>query len=216
MRIAAPGPSSRLHAPVAGLLADLFPGLARQHSRALWHSAAGDSLVLCRGFDVPQLVASGFADIGICGYDVGVEWSLRHGRPLFMWALPEVRTSFVTYCTVSGREVSTIYTEYPAITEAWTRSTSQLRDVRVVTLHGSTEGVIRSDPAGAGVLLVTSGDTLRANGLDHDVPLLATDVCVVSRTPDVTDPRLIDVAALLDVGMPSFGKLAANGAGRRG
>lgn len=204
MIVAAPAPSSRLHAPVAALLEEWFPSLVREHPRTLWHRSDDHVLIRCRGFDVPQLVASGAADLGIGGYDVCVEWSLAHERPLTMWALLPMRTSFVTFCTVAGRSVRTIWTEYPAITRAWSATNHALRSARVVPLHGSTEGVIRADPAGGGVLLVTSGETLRANGLDHDVPLLATDVCLVARTPAVVAPGPLDVSSLPALRMPSF------------
>ncbi|MFY1623058.1 hypothetical protein ACN261_26790 [Micromonospora sp. WMMD723] len=204
MIIAAPAPSSRLHAPVAALVEELFPALAQEHPRKLWHRSADHAIIRCRGFDVPQLVASGAADLGIGGYDACVEWSLTHARPLFMWALPPIRTSFVTFCTVAGRAVHTLWTEYPAITRAWAVTSPALRAARVVPLHGSTEGVIRADPGGGGVLLVTSGETLTANGLDHDVPLLATDVCLVARTPPLTAPGPLDVSSLPALDMPSF------------
>ena len=130
---------------------------------------------------MPELVASGAVDAGVTGYDVCVEWSLTHDEPLNLYALPATRTSFVTYCTVGGREVETIYTEYPAITAAWLRAHALQNSVRIVRMRGSTEGIIRVDDHGAGVLLVTSGQTLAANGLDMDVPLLATDMCLVTR-----------------------------------
>ncbi|WP_405096095.1 hypothetical protein [Micromonospora sp. NBC_01412] len=209
MIVAAPGSSSRLHGPVANLTAGLFPGLTQGHPRSLWHRAAADTLVLCRGFDIPQLVATGVVDVGITGYDVCVEWSLARAERLVLRALPAVRTSFVTYCTVTGRDVRTIYTEYPAVTRAWMRARAEAGDPRVVTLHGSTEGVIRADPHGAGVLLVTSGETLAVNGLDHDIPLMATDVCLVTRTADSPAPGMFDLAAMPVLEMPSFSGGAA-------
>ncbi|MFI2665281.1 hypothetical protein [Micromonospora carbonacea] len=98
MIVAAPGSSSRLHGPAAELTGGLFPGLAVGHPRSLWHRAAGDTLVLCRGFDIPRLVSTGVVDIGITGYDTCVEWSLASGVGLVLRALPAARTSFVTDC----------------------------------------------------------------------------------------------------------------------
>ncbi len=204
MIIAAPGPSSRLYAPVARLIGEMFPDLGREHSRALWHRSTEHTIVLCRGFDVPKLVAAGIADLGICGYDVCVEWSLAQAQSLSIWAMPPVRTSFVAFCTVNGRAVQTIWTEYPAITTAWLAVHPSLRTARTATLHGATEGVIRADPHGGGVLLVTSGETLRANGLDHEMPLLATDVCVVARSPDVGRCGQLDVSTMPPLSLPSF------------
>lgn len=204
MIVAAPGSSSRLYGPIVGFVNTLFPDLRQAHPRSLWHQSGKDSLVLCRGFDVPELVASEAVDIGITGYDVYVEWCLANGRRLDARALPAVRTSFVTYCTVGGRRPERIYTEYPAITRAWLASRAGARPMRIVGLHGSTEGVIRADSHGAGVLLVTSGETLKVNGLDVEMPLLATDVCVVTRSRFSGSDRLIDRDALPVLGMPSF------------
>ncbi|GHJ17069.1 type 2 periplasmic-binding domain-containing protein [Micromonospora sp. AKA38] len=201
MIIAAPGPSSRLFEPVADMFGHLLAAPQGSHPRSLWQRSGTDVLVRCRGFDIPELVASGAVDLGITGYDVCVEFCLATGEPLIMRALPAARTSFVTYCTVAGRDVETIYTEYPAITEAWLSARADQRPVRIVRLHGSTEGVIRADDHGAGVLLVTSGETLAANGLDIDVPLLATDMCVVTRSQSVRWPGTGDLTALT---LPSF------------
>jgi hypothetical protein len=76
--------------------------------------------------------------------------------------------------------ISRIYTEYPNLTRAWLRYSRTFRDAEVVTLHGSLEGVVATDDESAGVLLVTSGETTRANGLDMCLSLLATDLCLIS------------------------------------
>ncbi|WP_433385059.1 hypothetical protein [Micromonospora sp. KLBMP9576] len=204
MIVAAPGSSSRLYGPLVELVGGLFPSLATAHPRALSHHSGPDSLVFCRGFDIPELVASKVVDIGITGYDVCVEWCIANGRRLHLRALPPTRTSFVTYCTLGDRDPLRIYTEYPAITRAWLANRAEERAMRIVRLHGSTEGVIRADTRGAGVLLVTSGETLHVNGLDVEVPLLATDVCVVTREQPPDDNQLIDLDAMPVLGMPSF------------
>ncbi|MEU4643994.1 hypothetical protein [Micromonospora sp. NPDC023814] len=211
MIVAVPSPSSRLYGPVADIVASRFAGLEEVHPRSLWRRMSADSLVHCRGFDIPELVASGAVDIGITGYDVCVEWCLANDQPLILHALPPARTSFVTYCTVAGRKPRTIYTEYPAITRAWLAACADLRPMRIVRLHGATEGVIRADDSGAGVLLVTSGETLAANGLDVEVPLLATDVCVVTRTPLFSGGTLIDLPTLPVLPLPSFARQRASG-----
>lgn len=211
MIVAVPGPSSRLYGPVTELVGSRFAGLSDAHPRALWHRLGSDTLVHCRGSDVPELVASKAVDIGITGYDVCVEWCLANGEEVVIRALPAVRTSFVTYCTVAGRKPHTIYTEYPAITRAWLAACASPRPTRVVRLQGSTEGIIRADDNGAGVLLVTSGQTLAANGLDLEVPLLTTDVCVVTRTRPPTGQTLIDLPALPVLPLPTFAKQRAPG-----
>lgn len=203
MIIAVPAPSSRLHDPIVNLATAFLADATQRHPRSLMGQSGDNSIVFCRGFDIPLLVALGSVDLGITGYDVCVEFSLANNQKFVMRGLPAARTSFVSYCTVPGRDVRTIYTEYPAIARAWLASRADPFPCDVRRLHGATEGVIRSDPQGAGVLLVTSGETLRANGLDLDVPLLATDVCAVARTVEPIERMIAsDVLSVLD--MPSF------------
>ncbi|MFG3577821.1 type 2 periplasmic-binding domain-containing protein [Micromonospora chersina] len=213
MIVAVPGSSSRLYGLVADAIGSRFAANDEAHPRSLWHRVGADSLIHCRGFDIPGLVASEAVDIGITGYDVCVEWCLASGQSLTIRALPPARTSFVTYCTVAGRTPHTIYTEYPAITRAWLSANANPQPMRIVRLHGSTEGVIRADDTGAGVLLVTSGQTLAANGLDVEVPLLATDVCVVTRTPPPAGQTPIDLRSLPVLPLPSFCQAPAGSAG---
>jgi len=175
----------------------------------------GNSIVFCRGFDVPRLVAMGIVDLGITGYDVCVEFSLAYNQKLIMRSMPAARTSFVSYCTVSGRNVQRIYTEYPAIAQAWLAARVDASPCDIVHLRGATEGIIRADPHGAGVLLVTSGTTLQANGLDLDVPLMATDVCAVARTTEPIE-RAFGPEVLPELEMPSFCAQAPASAGKRG
>ncbi|WP_030443125.1 hypothetical protein [Actinoplanes subtropicus] len=181
MRICAPSLSSRLHKPAYAHLRTTF-GLTEeieQHRQLrLW---AGDhDILLCRGSDVPQVVALDVADVGLTGYDVAVEWALANDRELDIRDLGPSRASFVCFVTVPGRRVGRIYSEYPAITTRWLTESRQYGQLPIVSMHGSSEAVIAADPLGGGVLLVTSGDTLRANGLSDAFPLLSTDLCLVS------------------------------------
>lgn len=203
MIIAVPAPSSRLYDPISRLATAFLADGTPPHPRSLLRSSGDDSIVYCRGFDIPLLVAQGIVDLGITGYDVCVEFSLAHNQKLVMRGMPAMRTSFVSYCTVSGRVVQRIYTEYPAIAQAWLASRTDSFPGDILQLRGAAEGVIRADPQGAGVLLVTSGETLGANGLDLDVPLLATDVCAVARTVDAIE-RVIASESLSELDLPSF------------
>jgi hypothetical protein len=74
----------------------------------------------------------------------------------------------------------------------------------LIQVHGSSEGIVRADDESAGVLLVTTGKTLRDNDLDFSVPLLATDVCAI--TTDDSEGRFTDLGLdeLPVLSMPSF------------
>ncbi|GAB3964791.1 ATP phosphoribosyltransferase [Actinoallomurus acanthiterrae] len=204
-RIALPSSTSRIHSSLLGIIRDAIDRPDLTFNMRNLHLPISDDyeLILCRGTDVPTVIGNGAADIGITGYDMAVEWSLEHNLDLEIRSLPS-RTSFVTFATVSGRTVERIYTEYWNLTKAWQATSSRWADAELVRLHGSSEGVIRTDERSGGVLLVTSGVTAEVNGLDVTMPLMATDAVVVR--PKGSDHRIgkIDPAALPALGMPTF------------
>jgi len=204
-RIALPSSTSRIHSSLLDLIRDAIDQPDLTFNMRNLHLPISDDyeLILYRGTDVATVVGHGAADIGITGYDMAVEWSLEHNLDLDIRSLPS-RTSFVTFATVSGRTVERIYTEYWNLTKAWQASSTRWADAELVRLHGSSEGVIRTDERSAGVLLVTSGVTAEVNGLDLTMPLLETDAVVVR--PKGSDHRIghIDPSALPTLGMPTF------------
>lgn len=206
MRLAVPSVSSKLHQVSLAAIDSLSAGRARDlPTRALRLLLDnGTELLFCRGRDVPGLVAHGVADAGLTGYDMTVEWMLGSHSGLDVRSWTPSRLSFVAFVAVPGRRVARIYTEYPEITCRWIASTRRYAGVGVVPLHGSSEGIIRADPEGGGVVLVTTGSTLRANDLPTPVPLLATDLCVVRRQPDGTAVGGVPLNSLPELGLPSF------------
>lgn len=206
MRIAMPSPASRMHGPaVAAMSSHLDVSTLDASSRRLsYRTDDGDVVLMCRGSDVPALVGQGLADLGVTGYDVAVEWILSSATPLTMSSFGAIRTSYVSYATRRGRTVTRIYTEYPRITAAWLSSRSGSRNVHLVRVSGSSEGLVAADEDSAGVLLVTSGQTLAANDLDHSIPLLSTDVCLVQRHPEERDLGALRVTDLTRLAMPAF------------
>jgi ATP phosphoribosyltransferase len=184
LRIAVPSPTSRLYPVAAEALGTLLGRPIQPHGRALVDSLPdGTRVVYCRGTDVGVLVALGVADVGLTGYDMIAE-TTAGGRPTpAIHSLAPARTSYVCVLKPEGRtRITRVYTEYPHLTQAWLTHSRTLYGVEVVTLHGSIEGVVAHDNESAGVLLVTSGETARANGLDTCLPLLATDLCLVTRS----------------------------------
>lgn len=213
LRIALPSATSRLHAVVAQTLSGVLDmdGRAGEATRPTGRRAltrelaSGDTVVHCRGTDVPMLVARGIVDVGFTGYDMSVEAVLTTGRDLDVRSLSPARTSFVCFATVSGRSpIRRLYTEYPATARRWARATSGLRSAEVIPLHGSLEGLVHADPESAAFVLVTSGETIEANGLDLCTPILATDMCVVRRAADCVPLQGFPVDDLPRLTMPRF------------
>jgi ATP phosphoribosyltransferase len=181
--IALPSSSSKLHHPA---LSTVFPGSTGKNffddPRRLCYDVSNYiDVVFFRGRDIPSVVDAGIADVGVTGYDVIVEYALQSANMLDVRLLAHRRRSFVALVSSRDRQVTRIYTEYPAITSRWARSTATYDSAELISLNGSSEGIVSRDPASAGVLLVTTGRTLRANGLFVKCPLLWTDLCAVQR-----------------------------------
>jgi ATP phosphoribosyltransferase len=173
----------------------------------------GPQLVYCRGTDVGVLLALGVVDIGLTGYDMIAE-AVASGRPPpFIWSLAPARTSYV--CLLKPEQRTTIkrvYTEYPHLARAWLNRSRVFSEADVVTLHGSIEGVVALDDQSAGVLLVTSGETAKANGLDVCLPLLVTDLCLVAYAQPPSPSGILcglDIGSLPTLELPEFCRVSA-------
>jgi ATP phosphoribosyltransferase len=206
LRIAVPSPTSRLYPVASKVLERLLGKRTLPVGRTLLTSLGDASLlVYCRGTDVSTLVALGVADIGLTGYDMVAE-TVAGGRPTPMIrSLAPARTSYVCLLMPEDRgHVSRIYTEYPNLTRAWLRCSRTFRDADVITVHGSLEGIVALDGQSAGVLLVTSGETANANGLDRCMPLLATDLCLISYGSAANCLSGVDTESLTTLELPRF------------
>lgn len=208
LRVVAPSDTSRLYPVVADVLAHTLvsePATASKRRSLVRQLTSGDVLINCRGTDAPLLVARGLADIGLTGYDMAVEAVLATGQDLEIRSLAPARASFVCYATVPGRtSIRRLYTEYPHTAARWARSTRGLHDVEVIPLHGSLEGLAREDPDAAAFVLVTTGETLEANGLLEKTPLIATDLCLVRRRDDSAEFDGLAMNSLPLLALPDF------------
>lgn len=206
MRIAMPSPTSRLYSVAAEALNELLGTRTAPHGRVLLESLAdGSQLVYCRGTDVGVIVALGVADVGLTGYDMIAEARASVGPTLMIRSLAPARTSYVCLVKPQRRaDIKRIYTEYPCLTHAWLNHAHMFDDVEIVTLHGSIEGVVALDDHSAGVFLVTSGETAQANGLDMCLPLLATDLCLVTHGDLSGRLGTLNIDSLATLELPAF------------
>lgn len=119
-------------------------------------------LVLAKPMDVPTYIEYGAADIGIVGKDV----LLEHGRDVY-----ELLDLHIGACRLSlagrpeqvGRPLHRVATKYPRIASQYFRSKG--RQVEVILLHGSIELAPLTGLAEGIVDIVSTGRTLRENGL---------------------------------------------------
>ncbi|HEX7100376.1 MAG TPA: ATP phosphoribosyltransferase [Acidimicrobiia bacterium] len=182
VRIAVPN-KGRLRAPAIELLQ--AAGLAFEASdRALSVRVtnADIDLLFVRTEDVPELVADGVADLGITGVDLLAEsgagldvlLELGFGRCRLAAAVPNASDLDKIEDFVGKR----IATAHPGVT---TRFFSEKGiDVTVVPLRGSVEVATKLGVADGIVDLVSTGSTLRVNGLREVGTLIESEAILVS------------------------------------
>ena len=190
LRIAVPN-KGRLQQPAFALLRQ--SGLVfERHERSLAVPVAnGDiELLFVRTEDACELVADGVAELGITGLDLLSELGadlevvaeLGFGRCRLTAAVP-MASPIQGIEDLDGRRVATAH---PATAGRFFAGKGL--DVTTIPLRGSVEVAPRLDIADAIVDLVSSGSTMRVNGLRPIATLLESQAVLVSR-PTV-DERL--------------------------
>jgi ATP phosphoribosyltransferase len=183
LRIAVPN-KGRLEEPAAELLRHSgmrFEKTARSLSVPVANVAV--ELLFVRTEDIPELVADGVAGIGITGLDlleeaglaVEVVAELDFGHCRLAAAVP-VSSPVQDLGGFSGLRIAT---SHAGVTERFFAEKGIA--VTTVPLRGSVEVAPRLDVADAIVDLVSSGSTLRVNGLRPVVTLLESQAVLVQR-----------------------------------
>jgi ATP phosphoribosyltransferase len=183
LRLALPS-KGRLAEPAMRLLADA--GIQFETTGRTLHAHAHDldlDLLLARSDDIPVWAAAGDVDLGIAGQNQIVETGadveplleLGFGRCRLALAIPE-GAAITTLADLDGARIAT---SYPRTVAA--RLASAGIEASVVTLGGSVELAPRLHAADAIVDLVSSGDTLRQNGLVEVETLLESQAVLIAR-----------------------------------
>lgn len=183
LRLALPS-KGRLAEPATRLLSDA--GIQFETTGRTLHAQAHDldlDLLLARSDDIPVWTAAGDVDLGIAGQNQIVETGadveplleLGFGRCRLALAVPD-GAAIASLADLAGRRVAT---SYPRTVAA--RLAGAGVDASVVTLGGSVELAPRLHAADAIVDLVSSGDTLRQNGLVELETLLESQAVLIAR-----------------------------------
>jgi ATP phosphoribosyltransferase len=186
VRIAVPT-KGRLQEPSARILKQA--GLRFERSERSLSVPVADTpfeLLFVRTEDVPELVADGVAALGITGLDiveeadldVAVTVSLGFGQCRLVAAVPESDPAG-TLADLDGYRIAT---SHRRTVERFFENKGL--DVATVPLRGSVEVAPRLDVAGAVVDLVSTGSTMRFNGLRPIATLLESEAVLVSADPD--------------------------------
>jgi ATP phosphoribosyltransferase len=185
----------RLREPAVELLADAGLGPEEPGERALAFPCrnAPVDVLLVRAADVPEYVHDGVVDCGVTGADLvrerGVEVDellrLGFGTCTFEAAVPE-ESPARTLADLSGLRVATVF---PRL------ASELLPGVELVEVTGSVEVAPRLGLADAIVDLVSSGNTLRTNGLRSLGSLFSSEAVLVGAREG--DGRARRLAAIL-------------------
>ena len=163
-------------------------------------------VLLVRADDIPEYVQDGVVDCGITGADLVAERGARvtellrlgFGGCTLEAAVPE-ESQVGTLGELAGLRVATVYPRLTARLLA-ERGVS----VELVDVTGSVEVAPRLGLADAIVDLVSSGNTLRTNGLRSLGPLFASEaVLVAGEAPDEASQRLRPILASVVQARPS-------------
>ena len=184
MRIAVPS-KGRLREPAIELLHDAGLGPETPGDRALAFPCRNAPVegLLVRADDIPEYVQDGVVDCGITGIDIVRESGakvtelvrLGFGACSLEAAVPN-ESPVRTMADLAGARVATSFRRL---------AREALPDVELVDVHGSVELAPRLGLADAIVDLVSSGSTLRTNGLRSVGVLLESEaVLVAGAEPD--------------------------------
>jgi ATP phosphoribosyltransferase len=189
----------RLREPSFHLLEDAGLGPEQPGDRALAFPCrnAPVEVLLVRAADVPEYVQDGVVDCGITGIDLvrerGADVSellaLGFGSCRLEAAVP-AESSYRSLEDLAGAHVATVYP----------RLTRELLpvDVSLVDVSGSVEIAPRLGLADAIVDLVSSGNTLRTNGLRSLGRLLESEAVLVARDVERAAPFASMLRAVVD------------------
>ena len=183
VRLALPS-KGRMAEPARRLLA--AAGLEIEAMGRTLHAHVYDldvDLLLARSDDIPVWAADGGVDLGISGQNQIIESGvavdevlpLGFGRCRLCVAVPH-GSEARSLADLAGRRIAT---SYPHTVR--TRLALHDIDATVITLGGSVELAPRLHAADAIVDLVSSGDTLRENGLEEVETLLTSEAVLFTR-----------------------------------
>jgi len=159
-------------------------------------------ILLLRSSDIPEIVADGAADIGITGqntvaekgYSVTEIQSLGFGKCALSLAFPEKEEDY----SLDGKRIAT---SYPGILNEYLRQNDT--QAQVVDLSGSVELAPRLKIADCICDLVSTGSTLRSNGLKQGKVVFESQAVIIGNKSisnekrELLDKLLLRINAVL-------------------
>ncbi|MEX0648338.1 MAG: ATP phosphoribosyltransferase [Balneolaceae bacterium] len=156
-------------------------------------------LLLIRDDDIPEYVADGVCDLGFVGAntiaedeaDVSILRGLDYGVCRLSLAAPK-NGSIKSVKDFEGKKVAT---SYPSITKKY--FSEKGIDVDIITLSGSVEIAPRLEIADAITDLVSTGNTLKANGLVEIADIFESETQLVQTNKPLSDGKQLLIQKIL-------------------
>lgn len=170
--------------------------------RALQASLGDDFLALfVNARDIPEFVADGAADLGITGRDLVVEsgrdvvvlLDLGFGRCRLALAASEDSEVGGLDDVADETRVATVF---PRVTEEFFRQRGQR--VRLVPISGAAENAPHLGVADMIVDLVSTGSTLKMNGLREVGTILESTAVLIGRNDATTPQQTVELVTALE------------------
>jgi ATP phosphoribosyltransferase len=170
--------------------------------RALQAALGDDFLALfVNSRDIPEFVADGAADLGITGRDLVVE-SGRDVAVLLDLGFGRCRLALAASedSDVGGlddvADETRVATVFPRVTEEFFRQRGQR--VRLVPISGAAENAPHLGVADMIVDLVSTGSTLKMNGLREVGTLLESTAVLIGRNDATPPPQTVELVTALE------------------
>ena len=170
--------------------------------RALQASLGDDFLALfVNARDIPEFVADGAADLGITGRDLVVE-SGRDVTVLLDLGFGRCRLALAASedSDVGGlddvADETRVATVFPRVTEEFFRQRGQR--VRLVPISGAAENAPHLGVADMIVDLVSTGSTLKMNGLREVGTILESTAVLIGRNDAAPPPQTVELVTALE------------------
>jgi ATP phosphoribosyltransferase len=152
-------------------------------------------ILFLRDDDIPEYVQDGIADIGLVGENViaetGVEVSylqrLGFGKCTLKIAVPN-QSDIKTIADLNGKSIAT---SYPVILQNFLQKEGIISDIKIIS--GSVEISPGLGLADAIFDIVSTGGTLRSNGLKPFADVMSSEAILIGRKGEENNPLILEL-----------------------
>ncbi len=160
----------------------------------------GIDFIFARDDDIPGLVENGVCDLGIIGESLLQEYNIDAAKVMVKLGFAKCRLSLAhirgtKYSSIDDLNDKSIATSHPKILSKFLNE-NNIKS-KVVTMHGSVELAPQIGIADVICDLVSSGATLKENGLMEFMVIASSEAVLISRHGDLPDQKQILLDRLL-------------------